>query len=106
LRLVAAAAKPAAVATPAATATAAAAATVAAATAAVLAGLGFVDGEGATAAFLAVRAAIAAWASASLLISTKPKPLLRPVSRSAMISALSTVPWALKSPSSAELSTS
>src|SRR5687768_11094102 len=38
---------------------------------------------------------IAFCASSSLDISTKPKPLLRPVSRSVMILALSTVPhWA------------
>jgi len=36
--------------------------------------------------------AIAAWASSSVPISTKPKPLLRPVSRSLMICAETTVP--------------
>ena len=35
---------------------------------------------------------MAAWAWASLSISTKPKPLLRPVSRSSMTWALCTVP--------------
>ena len=38
-------------------------------------------------------AAMAAWASWSLPISTKPKPLERPVSRSMITCADSTVPY-------------
>src|SRR3990170_937441 len=48
---------------------------------------------------------MAAWASWSLFISTKPKPLLRPVSRSLMTSALLTVPNALNNWSRSELET-
>src|SRR5262249_49830689 len=40
------------------------------------------------------RAAMAAWASCSVFISTKPKPLERPVSRSMITCADSTVPCA------------
>ncbi len=48
---------------------------------------------------------MADWASASEPISTKPKPLLRPVSRSEITSALSTLPYGVKICSRSELLT-
>ena len=77
---------------PAATEAASAATGAASAPAAVLAWLGLVDGKAAAIDLFAVHCRDGAWASWSVFISTKPNRLDRPVSRSMMTWADSTLP--------------